>query len=364
MTGTRPDQAVRKRADDSSAWDMRDAFSIDVDRILHSQAYTSYIDKTQVFYLVGHQGISHRVIHVQLLSRIARTIGRRLGLNDDLIEAVSIGHDIGHPPFGHDGEQYLDELCTQAGIGPFRHNVQAIQALERIEKGGKGLNLTLQVLDGILCHNGETTEQALCPETALSFDDLDRKVELIRQGRTPPPMTVEGCLVRIVDTVSYIGRDIEDAIALGIISRSDIPRTASRVLGNTNGKIVYSLVEDLVRHSGEGSISYSPRVFEALEELKRFNYERIYLNPLVKAESSKIRTMYVLVFDRLMEDLLEKRPESKIRTCFLERLDPGYEESHQPGEIVRDFIASLTDSAFLRLFQELFVPEYRGRVQI
>ena len=118
---------------------MRDAFSIDVDRILHSQAYTSYIDKTQVFYLVGHQGISHRVIHVQLLSRIARTIGRRLGLNDDLIEAVSIGHDIGHPPFGHDGEQYLDELCMQAGIGPFRHNVQAIQALERIEKGGKGL---------------------------------------------------------------------------------------------------------------------------------------------------------------------------------------------------------------------------------
>jgi len=352
---------VRRRADDSSTWDMRDAFSIDVDRILHSQAYTSYIDKTQVFYLVGHQGISHRVIHVQLLSRIARTIGRRLGLNDDLIEAVAIGHDIGHPPFGHDGERYLDELCTQAGIGPFRHNVQAVQALERIEKGGRGLNLTLQVLDGILCHNGEATEQALRPKASLSFDDLGRKVELIRRGLTPPPMTLEGCLVRVVDTVSYIGRDIEDAIALGIISRGDIPRAASQVLGNTNGKIVYALVEDLIRHSGESTISYSPRVFEALEDLKRFNYERIYLDPLVKAESSKIRTMYVLVFGRLMEDLLEKRPESRIRTRFLARLDRGYEESHLPGEIVRDFISSLTDSTFLRLFRELFVPEVLER---
>ena len=132
MKGTHPAQSSRRRSERSTAWDMRDAFSIDVDRILHSQAYTSYIDKTQVFYLVGHQGISHRVIHVQLLSRIARTIGRRLGLNDDLIEAVAIGHDIGHPPFGHTGERYLDELCREAGIGPFLHNVQAMQSLQRI----------------------------------------------------------------------------------------------------------------------------------------------------------------------------------------------------------------------------------------
>lgn len=339
---------------------MRDAFSIDVDRILHSQAYTSYIDKTQVFYLVGHQGISHRVIHVQLLSRIARTIGRRLKLNDDLIEAIAIGHDIGHPPFGHDGEQYLDELCRQAGIGSFRHNVQAIQSLECIEKSGRGLNLTLQVLDGILCHNGETTEQSLCPEAAFTFEDLDRKIELTRQERTPPPMTMEGCLVRIVDTVSYIGRDIEDSISLGIISRSDIPREASHILGDTNGKIVYALVEDLISHSSEREISYSSRVFQALKALKRFNFERIYLNPLVKTESSKIRTMYTLVFQRLMEDLLEKRADSKIRTRFLAKLDLGYEERLLPGEIVRDFIANLTDSAFLKLFHELFVPEVLG----
>ena len=206
MKRSHPAQGIRRRPEESSKADMRDAFSIDVDRILHSQAYTSYIDKTQVFYLVGHQGISHRVIHVQLLSRIARTIGRRLGLNDDLIEAIAIGHDIGHPPFGHDGERYLDELCVDAGIGPFRHNLQAIQALERIEKSGTGLNLTLQVLDGILCHNGEMTEQRVAPVRGETFKDFDLKMAAATKGEGTLPMTMEGCLVRVADTVSYIGR--------------------------------------------------------------------------------------------------------------------------------------------------------------
>lgn len=358
MTGTHPIQGLRRRVEKSSKWDMRDAFSIDVDRILHSQAYTSYIDKTQVFYLVGHQGISHRVIHVQLLSRIARTIGRRLGLNDDLIEAIAIGHDIGHPPFGHDGEVYLDCLCRAAGIGPFRHNVQAIQSLERIEKKGKGLNLTLQVLDGILCHNGETSELSVAAEPAHTFADLDAKIENIRQGKTPPPMTMEGALVRVVDTVSYIGRDIEDAISLGIITRESIPAQAAGVLGDTNGKIVYSLVEDLIRHSTEGRIAYSSKVFKALEALRRFNYENIYLNPKVKTESSKIRTMYTLVFERLLEEVREGKKDSVISTRFLDRLDACYRTSVPPGEMVRDFIASLTDSTFLRVFNELFVPEF------
>jgi dGTPase len=358
MTGTHPIQGLRRRVEKSSKWDMRDAFSIDVDRILHSQAYTSYIDKTQVFYLVGHQGISHRVIHVQLLSRIARTIGRRLGLNDDLIEAIAIGHDIGHPPFGHDGELYLDELCREAGIGPFRHNVQAIQSLERIEKNGKGLNLTLQVLDGILCHNGETSEQSVTAEPAHTFTDLDAKIESIRQGKTPPPMTMEGGLVRVVDTVSYIGRDIEDAISLGIITRGQLPAQAVGILGDTNGKIVYALVEDLIKHSTEGRIAYSSKVFKVLETLKRFNYENIYLNPKVKTESSKIRTMYTLIFERLLEDVREEKKDSVIYTRFLDRLDACYRENHLHGEMVRDFMASLTDSTFLRVFNELFVPEF------
>ncbi len=360
MKGTLPSQGIRRRPEDTGKGDMRDAFSIDVDRILHSRAYTSYIDKTQVFYLVGDQGISHRVIHVQLLSRIARTIGRKLGLNDDLIEAIAIGHDIGHPPFGHDGEQYLHELCLKAGIGAFRHNVQAIESLERIEKQGRGLNLTIQVLDGILCHNGETTEQVVSPEHTQTFGDFDKKRILSKQLGNPLPMTMEGALVRVVDTVSYIGRDIEDAISLGIIARNDIPEDVAYELGDTNGKIVYSLVDDLIHHSSEREIAYSARVFDLLKKLKEFNYNKIYLNSRVKAESTKIQTMYTLVFERLVEDIESQKKDSTIYVQFIGGLDAGYEREHVPAEIVRDFIAGLTDTAFLRVFNALFVPKTLG----
>jgi len=356
MKRSLPAEGIRRNKEHLSKDDMRDAFSIDVDRILHSQAYTSYIDKTQVFYLVGHQGISHRVIHVQLLSRIARTIGRKLGLNDDLIEAIAIGHDIGHPPFGHDGEQYLDELCREYGIGAFRHNIQAIQSLEKIEKAGAGLNLTLQVLDGILCHNGEVTEQAVSPHGISVFDAFDVKVKSSKEGQNPLPSTLEGCLVRIADTISYIGRDIEDAISLDIISREDIPVQASSILGNTNGKIVYSLVEDLIRHSDGQRIAYSSDVFSALKELKGFNYRRIYLNERVKTESTKIKDMYALIFRRLMRDVQSGAGVSPIFTRFLDPMAKDYKKEHSQAEIVRDYMASLTDTAFLRLFNELFVP--------
>lgn len=348
-------KGIRRRVE-APKGDMRDAFSIDVDRILHSRAYTAYIDKTQVFYLVGHPGISHRVIHVQLLSRIARTIGRRLGLNDDLIEAIAIGHDIGHPPFGHDGENYLGLLCDQAGIGLFRHNIQGLHALETIEKHGKGLNLTLPVLDGILCHNGEMTEIAIAPDKAASFAALDKKIALARQGGNPLPATLEGCLVRVADTVSYIGRDIEDAITLGIIKRQDIPRDIVRALGDTNGKIVYRLVEDLIAHSTPRLVSYSPPIFKILEALKAFNYDHIYLNTRVKAESEKIKTMYDLIFKRLVEDITEHEQVSPIFTEYLNHMDKNYLASHNAMEITRDFMAGLTDSAFLKLFNDLYVP--------
>jgi dGTPase len=293
---------------------------------------------------------------VQLLSRIARTIGRKLGLNDDLIEAIAIGHDIGHPPFGHDGELYLDELCTEAGIGPFRHNLQAIQALERIEKAGLGLNLTLQVLDGILCHNGEMTEQRVSPGQGGTFKDFDLKMAGALKGESPLPMTMEGCLVRVADSVSYIGRDIEDAISIGIISRSDIPRDVAGVLGDTNGRIVYALVEDLIGNSTSGAMVYSPEVFDALMALKAFNYEKIYTNSDVKRESDKIRNMYSLVFARLVQDITDRDQASPVFTGFLGRLGDRYRNTHNPFEMARDYMAGLTDSAFLRVFHELFVP--------
>ncbi len=349
-----PGPAIRRVAEDVG--DMRDAYSIDVDRILHSRAYTSYIDKTQVFSLVGHQAIAHRVIHVQLLSRIARTIGVRLDLDIDLIEAIAIGHDIGHPPFGHEGERYLDKLCIESEIGRFRHNLQAIQALERIEKQGRGLNLTLPVLDGILCHNGETTEQAVSPEPAASFDDLQQKMRVVSDGGAPPAMTMEGCLVRVVDTVSYIGRDIEDSITLGIIKRDELPDEAVRILGNTNGQIVYALVDDLVANSTENTIAYSDRIFGALKALKEFNYRKIYLDPQVKAESSKIGGMYNLMFERLTGDVLEHRTDSPIFCEFLDQIEPAYLAEFDAAQKTRDFLSALTDSNFLRIFHQLFLP--------
>jgi dGTPase len=356
--GTELPLRERRRPEDLRK-DMRDAFAIDCDRILHSAAYTSYIDKTQVFSLISHQGISHRVIHVQLLSRIARTIGRRLGLNDDLIEAIAIGHDIGHPPFGHDGENYLDALCRTAGIGLFAHNVQGVWTLERIEKNGKGLNLSLAVLDGILCHNGETTEQGIEPDNAGSFHELDNKIISCLDGKIPRPATMEGCLVRFVDTVSYIGRDIEDAILLGIISRRDIPKEAASILGDTNGKIVYSLVEDLIANSSDKMISYSPDVFSVLRILKEFNYKNIYLNPRVKLESEKIGGMYSLVFERLVSDLEKGNALSSVIEKFVSCIGKGYKDGLSHAEIARDYIAGLTDTAFLRLFSEMYIPQRR-----
>jgi dGTPase len=360
MKATLPGEGIRRKKEELVKWDMRDAFSIDVDRILHSQAYTSYTDKTQVFYLVGHQGISYRVIHVQLLSRIARTIGRKLGLNNDLIEAIAIGHDVGHPPFGHDGEVYLDKLCRASDIGGFRHNVHGIRALEVIEKGGKGLNLTMQVLDGILCHNGEMNEQMLSPEKTEGFQELEKKIRRAESGESPAPMTIEGCLVRMADTISYIGRDIEDAIFLGIISRDDLPRHERNILGDTNGKIVYTLVEDLIAHSKEGEIAYSSKVFNALHTLKSFNYEKIYLNPKVKSESNKIMNMYKLIFDRLIADIESHNKESFVIKDFVSRLGERYRKAHNTAEIARDYMASLTDSRFLSLFDSLFIPTMRG----
>jgi dGTPase len=166
----------RRKEEEELIKGYRQSFSLDVDRILHSLAYIRYIDKTQVFYLIQNDHITHRMLHVQLVSKIARTIGRFLGLNEDLIEAVSLGHDIGHTPFGHDGERILSELCVKNGVGHFLHNVQSVQFLEKVERKGKGWNLCLQVLDGILSHDGEIHEQKLSPQRTKTFDTLDAEI--------------------------------------------------------------------------------------------------------------------------------------------------------------------------------------------
>jgi dGTPase len=338
----------------------RQNFAVDADRILHSQAYTRYIDKTQVFYLIEHEHISHRVLHVQLLSKIARTIGRYLRLNEDLLEAIALGHDIGHPPFGHDGERILSNLCRAHGIGPFLHSVQGVWFLERAEKQGQGLNLSLQVLDGILCHDGETHLERLAPDQGKTFQRFEEEIRLKLADPDYPlkPMTLEGCVVRLADTISYIGRDLEDAIILKLVRREDLPEEVAQGLGRTNGAIIYSLVTDLISHSYDKNyVGYSPEVGALLKRLKEFNYERIYNSPRIKAETPKIEALFERLFQQFLADVAEARGDSPIWTDFLAPMEPAYLESHQPAEIVRDFLASMTDAYFLRKSQELFFPQ-------
>jgi dGTPase len=337
----------------------RQAYALDADRILHSRAYTRYIDKTQVFYLIKNDHITHRVLHVQLVSKIARTIGRFLGLNEDLIEAIALGHDIGHTPFGHDGERFLSEKCHQAGIGHFLHNVQSIQFLDCVERKGRGWNLSLQTLDGILCHDGEIHNQVLAPQTDKSFDILAGEMQKKKKeaNLTLMPMTLEGCVVRMADTVAYIGRDLEDAIRLDVIRRSEIPPDVEKVLGNSNGTIVYNLVTDIIKHSHEtGSVALGDEVSFALKRLKTFNLERIYLNTRIKQYTATIRKLFDFLFDHYLEDLEKENRRSQIFVGFLKDMSQDYVQSHHPAEVVRDFIAGMTDRYFLDQCPENFRP--------
>ena len=356
--------AKRKTVEERLQDGYRQAFALDVDRILHSRAYTRYIDKTQVFYLIRNDHITHRVLHVQLVSKVARTIGRFLGLNEDLIESIALGHDIGHTPFGHDGERYLSRLCHQAGIGHFLHNVQSIQFLDHVERKGRGWNLCLQTLDGILCHDGEIHNQMLKPKRDKTFDGLSMEMEA---KKTDPdyvltPMTLEGCVVRMADTVAYIGRDLEDAIRLDVVRRSDLPKDIVQVLGETNGTIVYNLVTDIIHNSHDKDyIAFSDRVSQALKRLKNFNLERIYLNPLIKQYSHTIAKLFDYLFEKYIDDLERQNHASMIFTGFLSDMSQTYVENHHPAEIVRDFIAGMTDRYFLMQCPQQMRPKVESR---
>jgi dGTPase len=328
----------------------RQNYAVDSDRILHSLAYARYIDKTQVFYLVVNDHITHRVLHVQLVSKISRTIGRFLGLNEDLVEAIALGHDIGHCPFGHDGEAYLSELCEDSGIGPYQHNVQSVRFLDRIERKGRGLNLTLQVLDGILCHDGEIHAQALEPNHHKRFTVHDEEVvnKTADPGLALTPMTMEGCVVRMADTISYIGRDIEDAIRLNLINRTQLPKSSEACLGNTNGTIVYALVTDLITNSlHKPAIAFSTEVSDALKELRQFNLANIYLNPKIKPQAGRIRQLFQLLFERYTKDLKQGNESSIIFAEYLDDMSEDYRANTRNSEIARDFIAGMTDDFFL-----------------
>lgn len=343
--------AVRRHSEPFSDTEYRLAFSTDADRILNSMAYTRYSDKTQVFSLINNDHLTHRVLHVQMVSRVARTIGRYLGLNTDLIEAASLGHDIGHPPFGHDGERFLSRLTRANGAGAFHHNLQSIHFLDCVEKKGRGWNLCLQTMDAILCHNGEVHTTRLVPEPRKDFKAFDRlAADMQANNRADAvPMTMEGCVVRMADTISYIGRDLEDAIRLGLVTRDQVPDACTGLLGQTQGTIVFNLVTDLIQTSIDQTyIGFSTEVSQALKALKTFNYRYIYKNPAIKKHLTGIEDIFKCLFDGYMEDLARDNRESVIFSEFLDGMSPAYTQAHDPAEIVRDFISGMTDSYFIR----------------
>ncbi len=353
------ESAFRLREDATEKTDHRLPFAIDADRILYSKAYARYIDKTQVFSLVPNDHITHRALHVQFLSKISRTIGTILGLNVDLIEAISLGHDIGHPPFGHDGEEMLSHLSEKYLGKKFYHNVHSLRVLEYLEKGGKGLNLTFYSLDGILCHNGEEDYIKTEPDKEIGVKKLEETTLKIEKGISNySPSSLEGCLVKICDTISYVGRDLEDAITLKLIDRKDIPDRVTKSLGDTAGKIVFNLVIDVIENSlNKPYITMSKEVAKGLLELKNFNREKVYKNSKIKIEHDKIRKMMEFFFYETVKDIERKNKDAPVFRDFIAEMKAEYLEENSPYQVAVDYIASMTDRYFIDVFKEKFVAQ-------
>jgi len=339
----------RKEAEKSALWS---PYQVDIDRILHSKAYARYADKTQVVYLFHHDHIASRGLHVQLVSSLARAIGRQIGLDLDLLEAISLGHDIGHAPFGHEGERYLGELSCQSGLGHFSHSRQSCRIASFIEP----MNLTLATLDGFLCHDGGMRENKFSISLGKGWEEFEQQIEL--RVHEPDcnllPATHEAALVKIADTISYLERDLSDAITLGLIDPSDPPgelfQVGSRRIAQTVAADVVSIFERT------GQIGLSPAMFATLAEIRTFNYENIYYNEGLKSESKKIQNAYQFLFEYLVRDWKGKGRESVLWRYFLHNKKSSYIEQCGPEQCTLDYIAGMTDGYFLRLFHELFVP--------
>jgi dGTPase len=357
---TKDSAAIRKYPEKHE--NFRPPFALDRDRIIYSGAFRRYTGKTQVVYFASmlDEQLSSRSIHTLSVSQVARTIGRLLGLNIDLIEAIALGHDLGHPPFGHDGELYLSRVSERYGIGRFFHNIQSLRVVDFISKRGEGLNLTFQVREGVLSHDGEVHDRRLMPNENKKEGDLESYI-LKREGGEEPvfyPMTLEGCVVRISDTIAYIGQDIEDAIRLKLIDREELPAVCTNVLGNNNGAIIEILVQDVVENSyGCNYITFSKEISEALKELKQFNYRKIYKSARLKVNHERIARGFELMFDQFLKDIEKTNRKSPIFQHFLNGKVEKYLQKTPPAVQVRDYMAGMTDRYFTKILKELVIPE-------
>ena len=309
--------AVRDRPEEPCR--IRTAYQRDRDRIVHSKAFRRMKDKTQVFLAATGDHYRNRLTHTLEVSQAARTIAKALSLNEELTEAIGLGHDLGHTPFGHTGEAALDAALKQVHPGQsFRHYLQSVRVVECLEKNGNGLNLTRAVRDGIRNH-----------------------------GTAGHPATLEGQVVRLCDKIAYINHDIDDAIRAGILTESDLPAIYTDTLGHTVRERLNTLISDTIYNSrGRSSICQSEEVAEAMAGLRQYMFDHVYHHPVVKREEQKAQNMLTSLFFRYM-DHPELMPEE-----FLLFLNQGADRA----QVVCDYIAGMTDHYAIARFEELFVP--------
>ena len=336
--------------------DIRTDFFRDIDRIIYSLSYTRYIDKTQVFSNQSNDHISKRIIHVQFVSKIARTIGRYLGLNEDLIEAASLGHDLGHVPFGHVGESILNKLSLKYNQGYFNHNIQSVRVLKDLENNGKGCNITVQVLDAIMCHNGEEFLKKYSPRKKTKEEFLNEYLSCYKDKQilnSLVPMTLEGCVVRICDVIGYIGRDLEDGIRLGLINEDQIPIIVKKRLGCSNKEIINTIILDIINNSMDKPyIKISDYIYEAVSNLLKFNYENIYYKSNSKEQIGNYEEMFNKLFSIYLSHLDNQKRDEDIYTIYLNNMSYYYITNNSHERIVIDYISGMTDDFFISQYEK------------
>ncbi len=367
-----PNEKVIRRFDNphdfGTIW--RPAFVRDIDKIMNCPYYNRYADKTQVFSFYKNDDITRRGLHVQLVSRIARTIGGALNLNLDLIEAIALGHDIGHTPFGHAGERFLDACYYENTGRHFSHNIHSVRVLDGIYP----YNISLQTLSGIAAHDGELELSEYRPEPLKSFEEFDEQIEncYLDKGavRRLVPSTLEGCVVRISDIIAYLGKDRQDAERAKVVKESDFDHTA---IGNINAEMINNLMVNIIENSyGKDYIKLDATHFEALQKAKRDNYELVYKSDLArKSVNDTVKPMLFLVYRKLLDDLCRGDKSSPVFTHHIDYVNKAHYkrlvpyENSEPNQIVVDYIASMTDDYFIDLFAKLFPDsdlkiEYKG----
>lgn len=361
---------IRRNSERDTANLWRPAFVRDVEKIMHCPFYNRYADKTQVFSFYKNDDITRRALHVQLVSRISRNIGMLLDLNIDLIESIALGHDIGHTPFGHAGERFLSELYQENTSRYFNHNVHSVRVLDKLFTR----NLSLQTLDGILCHNGEFELKEYRPVELTSFSDFDKKVEdcFIDKSNINKliPSTLEGCVVRICDMIAYLGKDRQDARRANLIQGTQ--EFTKGFIGVENAEIINNLTVNIIENSyGKDCIIMEQYIFDELKTAKQENNNLIYRNERIdKLYNESIRPMFHQVYYKLLEFAKDKKQDSvlyKHHIDFIQNNQKYYSlgenyADQEPNQIVVDYIASMTDDYFIDLYNYLF-PDRKYKIE-